>query len=522
MPHAKKIVPFVGGLREDFSGREKGKNVVGYRLLDPQTSHPYTNKSIFETLQRNKGTYPALVPAIENEILEIARKAKEHPNAEFTRQCSADTEEKARKKAERELLPCLKGIAKLLFRPHWETLMTAGRPTVNLFVEYMGEDLFSSVKLSNRTNLFSALRTVILPVIGQKRLDELLVSEEKQKIKDKINKVLQDKAAGETLCGNAKRALRLLLQSIADNGYSCCTSVIELADSIALAKRQNRQLLDSVRLAYLDDEQRVNLFSLLSDKTHLHDCLIVALIYSGLDLSEISALRYENISRLVLAKENCYIVTVDKVTVGLDKDAASASYLNKDFAIQRLRKVVLYPWAASILMRYIEQLQKKVFSIFQIEKMRLSYSIDRQNVVAAAEMKATISKLLHEAGVPDIEVPRTKNGKTSIHKDKPDFSLLRRDAKYIATRCGANLPMLHAMFGEAWSEMDEMSYIDLLSDEYAVARYMRLKRFSPYCDTKLLRRVLKVQNTTETTQQFTISANYALSIKWKRRDKCND
>ena len=197
MSHSKHDVPFMGGFRRDFFGHEKGKNIAGYQLLDPKTSCPFKNETIFETLQRNKGAYPALVPVIENEILELARKAKEHPNAEFKLQCSSDTEEKVRKKAEKELLPRLKGIAKLLFRPHWETLMAAGRPTVNLFVEYMGEDLFSNVKLSNRANLFSALRTVILPIIGKKHLDELLVSEEKQKSKIKSTRLSETRLRGK-------------------------------------------------------------------------------------------------------------------------------------------------------------------------------------------------------------------------------------------------------------------------------------------------------------------------------------
>lgn len=97
------------------------------------------------------------------------------------------------------------------------------------------------------------------------------------------------------------------------------------------------------------------------------------------------------------------------------------------------------------------------------------------------------------------------------------YSLLYLDAQYIAGLCGANLPMLHAMFGMAWTEMDEESYLDLLSDEYAVARYLHLKRFSPYEPALLKRRVLMVQNSTRESQNFSISSHYAISARWRKK-----
>ena len=100
---------------------------------------------------------------------------------------------------------------------------------------------------------------------------------------------------------------------------------------------------------------------------------------------------------------------------------------------------------------------------------------------------------------------------------EPSYSLLYLDAQYVAGLCGANLPMLHAMFGMAWTEMDEESYLDLLSDEYAVARYLHLKRFSPYEPALLKRRVLMVQNSTRESQNFSISSHYAISARWRKK-----
>ena len=76
---------------------------------------------------------------------------------------------------------------------------------------------------------------------------------------------------------------------------------------------------------------------------------------------------------------------------------------------------------------------------------------------------------------------------------------------------------VHGMFGMAWTEMDEESYLDLLSDEYAVARYLHLKRFSPYEPALLKRRVLMVQNSTRESQNFSISSHYAISARWRKK-----
>ena len=109
----------------------------------------------------------------------------------------------------------------------------------------------------------------------------------------------------------------------------------------------------------------------------------------------------------------------------------------------------------------------------------------------------------------------------------PDLALLRRDAAYLArTRCGANLAMLHAIFGQPITEMDEKSYIDLLGDKYVVARYLRLRRYTPYPQPVIPASSadtlcggghyeLIVANPTDQPQTLTLTSDYAILAAWE-------
>lgn len=517
MAHSKNDVPFFGGTLRQRTNTKKGIPTVECALIDPNTTCPYTNAELYRALLRRSEERPALASAVEHEIREIAEKANDNPNAEFRVQCSGKTKADAEKRAKKELHPRLALIAKLLYRPLWESSVAGGRPTVADFVEYMGDDLFRAATPGDRPNLMSALRTAILPIIKDKRLDELVSEEQVKKEKDKINRLLTKTHAKDTKRRNVKRAYTILFRIIVESGFAGCKNALELADSIEMTKQQNRKLSNSILPGHLDAHQRCSLFTLLSDQGYYYEQLIVALVYSGLDLREIAALTYDDIDQLTLCNEICLTITVDKIVCGQNSDATVAGLNNDNMPVKRLRKVVLYPWAADILRQYVERLQKEGYTFAQIEKMRLSYSIWHKEALAPFQMEAAIKRLLRKAGIPSIPIPHTREGKTEMTIKEPSYSLLYLDAQYIAGLCGANLPMLHAMFGMAWTEMDEESYLDLLSDQYAVARYLHLKRFSPYEPALLKRRVLMVQNSTQESQNFSISSHYAISARWRKK-----
>ena len=114
------------------------------------------------------------------------------------------------------------------------------------------------------------------------------------------------------------------------------------------------------------------------------------------------------------------------------------------------------------------------------------------------------------------------------------MNLLLRDARYLAKRCGADDVMLHAMFGDAWTDTDEDAYLDLLGDRCAVARWQRLRRWSPLAPTSLpftgegclagythvpARHNLRADNTTDHSVTLTLRAPYALNAFWAQNKK---
>lgn len=186
---------------------------------------------------------------------------------------------------------------------------------------------------------------------------------------------------------------------------------------------------------------------------------------------------------------------------------------NDAFPPRRLRKVVLYPWAATALDQYIQNLREKGYTDTQIAGTYLSARTPDSIVLDPSEVTAQIESLLRLAEVPEVHVPRVKNtGEVYVQTIPPDLELLRRDAKYVAGCCGADQAMLHAMFGDNWSEMDERSYLDLLGDDYAVARYLRLRRFAP---DQPQRRIYRIRNQSQQPQTLRIESDYAVLARWK-------
>ena len=94
--------------------------------------------------------------------------------------------------------------------------------------------------------------------------------------------------------------------------------------------------------------------------------------------------------------------------------------------------------------------------------------------------------------------------------------------------------MLHAMFGDAWTDTDEDAYLDLLGNRYAVARWQRLRRWSPLAPAPLpatgegclegythapARHIQRVNNPTDHSVTLTLSALYALRVYWAHNEK---
>lgn len=508
--------PIAGGTgRRTISTSNNGGFEVGYKLIDPTTSCPYTNIALASALQKRRSEYPALAAIINIELATIAKKAGRYPKAEFMLLCCEEDRETAEKRAKKELIPRLERIAKLLYRPQWESNIEYGSIKVDEYVHYMEDALFVERTIGDRKHLLSALKSVVLPVIGTMRLCEL-DNEAQEKLIKKINRVLKQKKASASFRGYAKGAYKGLFETIKSSGYSGCSGGIRLADMIIQTRRKNHSLLNSVRTAHLDDNQREALFELLADETLLYPLFMVALIYSGLETCEISALHFGGFEQLQLQDESCYVITVSKTVRKLNKRYSSISAINDDFPIRKLRKIVLYPWAADVLLRYIEELHSQGYADSHIAQMRLSDEAPNGAIVGPQEIAEKIEPFLTKAGIEETQIPRTrKDGSVYLKTESATIETLYRDAQYLAERYGADLPMLHAMFGISRTETDEEAYLDVLSDEYAVARYLRLKRFSPFEQQKPKRHIIKIENNTTEPQMLYLKSNYGIKINWK-------
>ena len=552
MAHSKNDFYFVGGTARMAVRETNGKQESKLMLINPSTRCPYTYKEIVQDLTLRKEKYPILAEMIDTQLKQLQEKAAAHPQSVFCRICTSPikvpdnaTEEavcKAKQtaretviqKSQKVLQPGMVELARLLYRPFWENNIESGNITIRQFVTYMGADIFSDTAPSMTQPLTGLLHRVILPIVGDIRCSEF-TKEEQEKCIGKINRSLnREGTAMDTKRGNVKHAYRLLFQAIEANGYRFQQDPYYLADLLDTKKRQNRALLDASRATHLDASQRQNLFQLLLDPTHLYVLFILGLFYSGLGLDEIPALLFSDFLEIISDECNCYAILVDRCMRKRAKRYSTITATNADFSVNRLRIVVLYPWAKDILLRYIRFLHKEGYEPDQISRMRLSDQVPGGPIMGPEELKNLITPLLAQADILSTQIPRTAaNGKVTLQTIPADMKLLRSDAQYVASvLCGMSQPMLNTMFGLPANSVDEQNYLDVYSPRYTIIRYLHLRRFSPIdslekesSTNNLLRSrtaqerdryLLHIENNTNEEQTLSLSANYAICAHWKQ------
>lgn len=332
------------------------------------------------------------------------------------------------------------------------------------------------------------------------------------------------------------RAYRGLILAFESSGWTGCSAGLRLVDLLKGPTDPNNAIIRSCRVAHLDDTQRTALFQLLSDSAHLYDLFWIALLYSGMDPADIAGQTYGDIEELTMQDGSCcYTVLISHRVRKLSDRYSTLQATNENFPIYKFRRLVLTPWAGQVLLRRLEQLRGLGFSTDQIREMRLSAEKPGDAIVGPDELAKCLRPLLQQAGIPDVSPTRTdKKGRAYRQVIKEDINLLLRDGRHLAKQCGADDVMLHTMFGEQWSDTDEEAYLDLLGDSYAVARWQRLRRWSPLAPTPLsttgkgclagythvpARHILQVINSTGHPVTLTLRAPYALSAYWARNEK---
>lgn len=517
--------------------RTKSKYDAYYMLKNPATKKVYTNAQMLADLAQRKKEYPGLAPLLEPWIAEITSRAQKNPDAEFSLHSSDSTRERALARLKKQRWSELESLAQLLYRPLYERNLQHGDITVRDFASYQAETLYAHETPDTRTRLMGCLKNYILPVIGNTK-PKALDADRQTKALKAINQKLQNSSepVGSSTRGYVKRAYRGLILAIERSGWRGCSAGLRLVDLLKGPTDPNNAILRSCRVAHLDDAQRTALFGLLFKPEHLYDLFWVALLYSGADPADISGQTYGDIEELTLRDGSCcYTILISRRVRKLHDRYSTLQATNENFPIYKFRRLVFTPWAGDVLLRRLEQLRGLGLSDDQIREMRLSSEKPGGAIVGPEELAKRLRPLLLAAGIPDATTTRTgKMGHAYRQTVKEDIALLQRDARYLAIQCGADEVMLHTMFGDTWTDTDEKAYLDLLGDRYAVARWQRLRRWSPLAPASLpftgegcltgythapARHNLRADNTTDHSVTLTLRAPYALNAFWAQNKK---
>ena len=528
MAHSKNDFDCMGSTCRLKMHKVKDQYDAILMIVNPSTGKPYTYEELEKDLQTRKKDYPMLEPLITVALKSVAAATGEHPERVYSRTCRGKDKAAAEKRINKEVLPHIKELVRLLFRPQWEVNLEMGNVTIFQYAEYMQESLFSGSK-DRVQRLTSALQKQILPVVGNIRLSDF-DKEEQQKAIRAINRNAKSSNHQESSNGYIKSAYEELFKQI-EKSYQFYTSPLYLAEQIDVVNRKNNALRNGFKVDRLDSEDRERLFKTAAQQDSKLDLLLLSLFYSGMSENIIPAHTMQEIVEYVLKDESVYWLTVTKTVSRSNEKHSILSVVNKKFSISEFRIVVLYPWAKSALDLYVEELKNKGFTQKQIAEMKLSGINEEKGLVWPEEIVDRLERLMKKAEIPDTVMIRTrKSGKSYLEKVPVNIQLLRRDAETVATYCcGASTAMLHAMFGKVRTEVDEESYLGLYSPQYTVCRYLHLRRFSPFeAETekassgvlrigrmKMGKYRLRVQNDTEKEQMLKVNGDFAFTGQWR-------
>lgn len=531
MAASKNDIEFCGGRARITVHPHNKQYEAKFMLLKPENNTPYTYFDLFVVLKKLQEENPQLSHLVEPWIGKLHPKADTNPTRVFCMYAQGEDKQAAKARVMELSRQVMGSLAKLVFRPLFAQNLSSGDVTVNHYVQYQEDTLFTADLPAVRTRLMGCLKNYILPVLGDVKLKDLS-KERQEKALRAINRTLRKQKSKSALCGYVRRAYKGLLIAIESSGWKGCYVGMRLVDLITQTHEKNTVIRNSVRVDHLDSDQRMKLFLLLKNSDLLYESFIVGLIYSGMDLSEIAAARFGDFAVLEMQDGDvCYTLVVSKRVRKLHDRYSTFGAVNEAYPIAKFRRIVLYPWASLLMLKWVETLRNKGYADEQIEKMRLAERSTGNTITGPAELSNLLAAVLEQAGVKEASVTRTNKDGVAYRETLPvDVELLRRDARFMAVYCGANRVMEHAMFGDPWSETDEQAYINLLCDEYAVIRYCHLRRWSPYTSgqrassdenhlagyaEKPARHTLAISNPTDHPLTLTLTGSFAINAEWK-------
>lgn len=218
----------------------------------------------------------------------------------------------------------------------------------------------------------------LLPVIGSQKLCALaqMSIQEQGKVCESIRVHLVQEDLGEQTYYDVRKALQLLLEAAQSYHLKFNYIPASLSSRIRMFNQQNRKIQQSFVPQHMDDAQRNRFFSVLQSQPDDGFALYIAgLIYSGLDYSDIPAIRFHMLQRIDLPQEHFYSILVDGRMYKNEKKFARRGILNEDCAFSVFCAMVLAPWAVKLLDRQVERFHTCGLTDAQIGKLPLSCQV---------------------------------------------------------------------------------------------------------------------------------------------------
>lgn len=486
MAHSKNDFDFYGSTLRIKANAPKNPDKpyeLRVYLINPATTKPYTYAEILDDLTKVETDFPNLALAC---LVESEKIGKKSGNTLFSRYLKAKNQAEVEKKLKNVLLPELTNLAKLLGRPQMATRTKNGNITVEDLMSYIGDDaLVSLANVNERSHVKSALNRTVLPAIGMCRISDFSDPEKFAQLVKAVMKKIKKDGKKATSAHYAKMAMNCILRCCKQFGGSIGVGEDALkAIQIGSQKRQTA-LLKAQRTDHLSDSDREKIFANLLRNAAYQILFWLVLIYAGMSIEEICAQHYGDIEVIDVGNGTriftCLITgyrrkaTTDWRTVHITTDS---------FPVYRFRRVVLPPWATlvldAIMVQWHSLYNDKIISDFSLSS---DFSGKAKNPDQVREL---LAQALESAGYKlAVTIQRTDRDGTVhlVPENRNIGTILAEDAKFVAAqKCIFSEPMMHATFGIAATTVDETNYLDVLSYEFAIARYLRFRRYSPFGD----------------------------------------
>ena len=535
MVHKKHLFTISSGQASYDFHSHRGKFDAYYIIFDADTNIPFTNAEIYSCIQARCAEEPYLHAFVDYLLPELKKKATRNPNSEFRLSCRGSCKEEALKILQSTQLQQLTDLTNILFRESQKALATAGKLTLSQFFRFARPGLLLHETEDTRKRYSGIIEKWILPVCGDVCLEQL--SDEKQMVICKeLTKELKKKAAKNETVRLVRKAYQLLLEDSQQYYKAFRFSPESISKQIAEYNYRNREINNAFIARHLDPDVRKRYFNYL---TELDDnnflSYINSLVYSGLDCSDISALPFSSLQMVQTKHEHFYRILVDRRQYKNGQKHATRNILNENCAFSCFRTVVLSPYATDLLDRRIAWFRSKGLSDEEIGKLSLSCEFPATASINFTELRKRLTIALNQLDIPDVSIPRSKKGK-SLHLQvvNLDYQLIKDDALYVAQYiCHLPLPLLHTMFDAHPTETDEISYLDLDSDELSRTHYLLTRRFSTVLPVSPC--ISENRNTISTGTQphavtlmlrfeknanVSIHSDFATNTKWKESSSC--